>query len=121
MDVDLKIDTARDLCFDGDDIDCVAGIDLVKQRVVMDLRTFSTEPLMLLFDEGGTDYYNYILVDQPRTTLVEALFRSRILGDDDIERIAEFAMAVDTALRKVTVTFKAISTYGVVDASTVLP
>lgn len=122
MDVDLKIDsTTWDLIFDGDTIDCVAGLELVTQRVLIGLKTFAEEELLVVLEESGTDWWNTAFTDRPKTNLIEAMLRKRILDDEDIERIDSFTMTVDARLRSLTVSFVAISTYGPVVASTVLP
>ena len=122
-DVDLKIDlTTGDLAWDGDNLACVAGIELTTQRVITGLKTFAEEALLIIIDEnGGTPYWTVIFSDRYKANLVEAALRKRILDDEDIERLQSFTMTVDGRTRTLTVHFVAISTYGLIEASTVLP
>ena len=114
-DVDLKIDRATwDLCWDEDDpttLAMIAGIDLVQQRVEIALRTFLGE--WFLDEADGTDYWGKVFTDQPKTNLIEAMFRKRILDDEDIERLSSFSMTVDKRARSISISFDAVSTYGV--------
>lgn len=121
-DVSLKVDsTTRDLVWDsaGTSFEMVAGIELVTQRLIAGLRLFLGE--WYLDESAGMAYYRDVLVNAPKTSIIEALFRRGILADPDIERIDSFAMAVDKRSRRITVSFVAVSTYGVVAASTVFP
>jgi hypothetical protein len=43
------------------------------------------------------------------------MLRRQILLAEDIERLASFSMSIDRHIRKLTVTFVAISTYGVIN------
>ena len=121
-DVDFKVDvTTGDLAWDGDSISCVAGIELTTQRVLTGLKIFAEELLLIVMDDVGTPYWQMVLTDQPRTNLIEAMLRKRILDDEDIERLDTFTMTVDTRTRTLTVSFRAISIYGLVSAALVLP
>ena len=121
-DVDFKVDvTTGDLAWDGDSISCVAGIELTTQRVLTGLKIFAEELLLIVMDDVGTPYWQMVLTDQPRTNLIEAMLRKRILDDEDIERLDTFTMTVDTRTRTLTVSFRAISFYGLVSAALVLP
>ena len=117
-DVDFKVDvTTGDLAWDGDSISCVAGIELTPQRVLTGLKIFAEELLLIVMDDVGTPYWQKLLTDQPRTNLIEAMLRKRILDDEDIERLDTFTMTVDTRTRTLTVSFRAISIYGLVSGS----
>ena len=121
-DVSLKIDsTTRDLVWDsaGTSLAMVAGIELVQQRLISGLRLFLGE--WFLDETAGMAYYRDVLVNAPKTSIIEALFRRGILADPDIERIDSFAMSVDRRARKITVSFVAVSTYGVIAASEIFP
>lgn len=118
-DVDIKIDlTTGDIAWDGDELAMVAGIELVQQRVIIGLRTFLRE--WFLDESVGVDWWGTVFTDRPKTTFIEAMLRREILLDEDIERLASFSMVVDKRARQLTVTFVAISTYGVISASEVL-
>lgn len=119
MDVDIKIDSTGDITFSGDSLEMVAGIELVTQRIIIGLRTFVGE--WYADESEGTRWFQDVFTDQPKTNMVEAMLRKRILDDEDIESIASFSMVVDKSARTVAVYFTARSIYGTVSAETVMP
>lgn len=117
--LDFWLDADGDIALDGDDLVLVAGVELVTQRIIVGLRLFLGE--WFLEEEGGMPYWRDVLCDQPKSALVEAMFRRAILADEDIERIDEFTMTADKTYRRVTVDFRATSRWGVVNVSEVFP
>lgn len=118
--IDLKLDTAsHDLVVENYDLALVAGIDEVSQHLLVGLRLFLGE--WYLDEEAGIPYYRDIMVSAPNSKVIAALLRMDILGDSDIEAIAEFNMTIDRSLRHLDVDFRAVSRVGVVDVASLLP
>lgn len=118
-DIDLALGTDRDISVEDGDLKLCAGVELVTQRVIVGLRLFLGE--WFADEEAGTPYYRDVLVDQPKSNLVEAMFRRQILTDADIERIDSFTFETDRRYRQCRVTFSATSSQGKVNASEVFP
>lgn len=118
--LDLRLDaTTDDIYLDGDDLALLTGVDLVKQRIIVGLRLFLGE--WFLEESGGMAYWRDVLCDQPKSNLVEAMFRRAILADEDIERLDSFSMTTDTRYRSVSVEFSAVSSQGRIQVSEVFP
>lgn len=117
-DLDLRI-VDNDIAFDGEDLDMVAGVELVAQRVIIGLKTYAGE--WFADETAGTRWFQDVFTDQPRSTIIEAMLRKQILDDEDIESLTSFSMVIDARARSVTVDFSARSTYGHIEADTLLP
>lgn len=116
--IDLKLDTAHDLVVTDYDLELVAGADEVAQHLLVGLRLFWGE--WYLDDEAGVPYYRDVLINAPKSRVIDALFRQEILADADIEALTEFTLAIDRATRHLDVAFRAVSSVGVVDVEAVI-
>jgi len=116
--IDLKLD-GRDIGVEDHDLSLVTGVDRVKQRLLVGQRLFRGEDY--LYPESGIPYWTQILTDQPRTSTIEAIFRQDILNDGEIDSITSFSMSDERATRSLTITYKAVSSEGVVNVDEVFP
>lgn len=118
--LDLYLDTTgHDLEVDGLDLRLVAGVDEVIQHLKVGLKLLTGE--WYLDDLAGMPYFRELFVDAPNSRAIETIFRQEILGDPDVERLAEFSLALDRATRHLDVAFRAISSVGEVEVSAVFP
>jgi len=119
-DLDLRFTNEWDmqLTADGDPVLC-AGVDLVRQRLIMGLKLFLGEYYLDI--SKGMPWYQYVLTDQPKTNVIEALFRAKILEDDEITKITSFSMSIEKPTRTLRVSFSAQSALGVINVSEIFP
>ncbi len=118
-DIDLALGTNRDISLDGYDLKINAGIDLITQRILIGLRLFYGE--WFYTPDEGMPYYRDVLVNAPKTTMIEALFRRSILADSDILSLTEFSMTTDRNIRRINVQFTGVSSQGNIVAKDILP
>ena len=66
--------------------------------------------------EAGTPYFQQIFTKPANLANIESIFKSRILGTPEVERLLEFSMDYEgNSTRKLTVSFSAETTYGIID------
>jgi hypothetical protein len=119
IDLALSADT-NDLTFDSrGDLALIAGVDVVAQLLKVGFRLFRGE--WYLDTDAGMPYYTHVLVNAPKSRVIEALFRQEILSSPGIERISDFKMEIDRRTRKLSVSFETVSDQGVVAVSEVFP
>ena len=118
-DIDLALGTGRDISVVDGDLAICSGLELIAQRVIVGLRLFLGEDLV--YPADGIPYYRDVLVNAPRTSAIEALFRRSILSDPDVLSLTSFGMSADKHSRTVSVKFSAVSAQGIVNAEALLP
>lgn len=118
--IDLKLGADdHDLVVENYDLALVAGADEVSQHLLVHLRLFYGE--WYLDETAGMPYYREFFVAAPNTRVIETLIRQVILGDEDIEAIDEFELEFAGPSRHLDVSFRAVSSVGIVDVSAVVP
>lgn len=66
--------------------------------------------------QAGTPYFQQIFTKPANLANIESIFKTRILGTPEVERLLEFSMDYEGgSVRKLTVSFSAETTYGVID------
>lgn len=126
MAIDILLDSlTNDIQFENFKLKAVSGADLVKQRLLVRLRTFKGE--WFLDTEEGIPYYRNILVKAPLRESVEAIFRSAILQTEgvlDFDRgsdgVAAFALDYDNGTRNLTLVFSVKSEFGVINVNEII-
>lgn len=87
---DLALDNQNDIGVENSDLKQIAGVDVVKQRLLIRLRLFYGE---WLYDEdAGIPYWRDVLTSAPKSRMVEAVFRREILAAPEIELLLEFSI-----------------------------
>lgn len=101
-----------DIFFEGGDLATLDGADAVTQHVQQRLWTFRGEWFL---DTGvGIPYYQDVLTKSPNPRVIEGLFQAEIIQTPGIVELTAFTMDFVRASRKLTASFKAISTDGAV-------
>ena len=66
--------------------------------------------------QAGTPYFQQIFTKPVNLANIESIFKARILGTPEVERLIEFSMDYEGASsRKLTISFSAETTYGTID------
>ena len=117
--LDLALGTDRDISVESDDLKLVAGVDLIAQRLIVGLRMFLGE--WFLTPNDGMPWYQSVLINSPKSNVIEAMFRQHILADGDIESIRSLALTIDKRTRKLTADFEAVSGEGTVSVKDIFP
>lgn len=66
--------------------------------------------------QAGTPYFQQIFTKPANLANIEPIFKTRILGTPEVERLLEFSMDYEGgSVRKLTVSFSAETSYGVID------
>jgi hypothetical protein len=116
--IDLKLND-HDVVVENYDLVLVAGVDEVAQHIEVGLKLFLGE--WYLDENAGMPYYRDVFIANPKTRIVESVFRQEILSDNDIERIDAFELSINRATRKLDVEFECTSSVGVVNVESVFP
>lgn len=70
--------------------------------------------------QSGTPYFQQIFTKPVNLANIESIFKSRILNTPEVETLTEFSMEYEGgAIRKLTVSFSAETTYGVINSQEV--
>lgn len=102
-----------DVVIENGDLVLVEGLQEITQNVLQNLRTFFNE--WFLDTTIGVPYFQQILVKNPDQGKVDALLIQAILSTPGIIQLLQYSSTIDTGARKLTVSFKALSTSGIVD------
>lgn len=120
--------TDGDITFSNGDIDLVAGVDQVKQELLILLKLFREE--WFADTDAGVPYYQQILdrtpapdgtQQAPSSQLIESTFRAEILSVDSVEAITLFDLVISNTTRHATIDFVCSTSEGVVSVSEVFP
>lgn len=96
----------------------INGGDEVVQLLRQRLKTFLGE--WFLDTRMGVPYFQEIFKKNPSPIAVEAAFKNVILATPGVLELSEFSLDIDSSLRELTVTLKAVGTDGIIDFSEVL-
>lgn len=104
---DLLIgDTGNNLQIINFDLAFTGATDVyAAQKIRLKLSIFANE--WYLNNTIGIDYFNNVLIKDPDINLIEDIFKTKILEMPEIQELISFEQEFDTALRKLTTTFKA--------------
>jgi len=89
----------------------------VVQHVRSRLQFFRGEWFLDL--EAGTPWFQDVFTKPANLGLVESIIKSRILDTNNVESLTAFSMEFDSIERVLTVSFTAVTTFGVIDNVTV--
>ena len=113
---DLKLDSAGDITKDGFDFALITGDDEIAQRLQIKLRTFRND--WFLDTSFGIPYYQSVLKKNPDTNVIEAVFKSAILGVEGVASIERLEFFYNTP-RSLTVEFTVRTVNGTTVGGTV--
>lgn len=117
MDLMMDLPTGE-LVLSNGDLALITGSDAVLQDIHRRLRTFLGE--WFLDIEAGVPYYQDILKKNPNPQVVATVIQNAILGTLGVIELQEFDSQLDSTARQLTVTFKALTTEGVINYSEIL-
>jgi hypothetical protein len=110
--IDLLLDTTtHDLYYANYDLATVEGIDYVRQKLKIRLQFFYGE--WFLDNTEGVKLFDNVFVKNPNLRLVASLFKTVILETRGVLSLIEYTQVFDKALRKLTITFRVNTRYGV--------
>lgn len=118
---DLKLDpVTHELVVDTFDLVFLDGIDRVQQQIRIRLQFFKGEWFLDL--DFGVPWFQDILgVKPPPITRAESAIREAILGVPDVASIERFSIDYLGSGRELQVSFRAKTTFGIVELAEVFP
>lgn len=115
LDLDPSSPTYGDIKIVNGNVLMVDGKDAILQHVLQRLKTFREE--WFLDITVGVPYLQQILVKNPNLSHVDGLLQDEIMGTPGVVGLLAYSSEVNTALRQLSVSFKAQTTDGIVDYS----
>lgn len=108
----------HDLLIQDGDLLLIDNAERVAQQIKIKLRSFLGE--WFLDTTYGVPYWEEILVKSPSLDHVRNILRQQILDVDGVSAVNSIELSLDRQSRKLTVTFEAQTTYGLVTDREVL-
>jgi hypothetical protein len=118
MDIRLNPET-WDLDFSGGDLSFTTGLERTEQFLRQRLSFFLAE--WFLDESEGIDYFDRVLVKNPRVEELDAIFKSTILDTPGVLELLEFDLELDGSSRAAFLSFRARSTEGEIAFSEEIP
>lgn len=119
--IDIAIDvqsediTYRDIVITNGDLVLVSGTDAIEQHILQRLSTFLGE--WFLDNTIGVPYFQSILVKNPDQGRIDSILIDKIRQTPGVEKLLAYSSTPDFINRRVSITFKAKTTTGIVDYS----
>ena len=107
---DIALDSDGDLLIENNSLVLVKGDDAIVQHLTIRFRFFLGE--WFLDTRLGIPYFREILIKNPDLSRVRGIFRQVVLTTPGIESLVEFGLDFESAIRKLTVNFRARKTDG---------
>jgi hypothetical protein len=114
--LDIALNSTHDVDTSRVDFTLVADADQVRQQLLIKLKLWKGE--WFLDTEFGTPYIPSILGKQLTLSGAIAALRKSILEVEGVRRIVEFNYDFSNSTRKLSVTFTADTTFGIVEVAT---
>lgn len=108
--MDIKLTSSWDIAIENDTIVLVDGLDAIAQDVRARLQFFLGE--WFLDRRVGMPYFEKVLGQKPRLSVVKALFRKAILTTPGVQAVNDLTVAYDGTSRRMDVAFRATTTEG---------
>ena len=112
---DIKLGTSGDIDLTNGAVSLTSGVTSASQRIAQRLRFFYSE--WFLDRTRGVPYIQQVFVKRPNPVVIDAIFKNEILADPAVIELKQFALDLDTATRVLTITFKALTSDGLIDFS----
>lgn len=109
---DLKLNSQHDLLLKENRLVLTDGMNAIAQRIKIVLLTFAGE--WFLDISQGLPYFDEILVKNPNSTRIYAIFRRQIARVRGVKRVINLTLSVDRKSRSLIVEFEAESVEGVI-------
>jgi len=116
---DIKLDSSGDIDTSQPDLQQTTGVDAIKQHIKQRLKTFYNEWFLDL--RRGLPYFQHILVKNPDPVVVDSAFKRQILDTLGVLELIAFNIDVDISTRVMTLSFKALTSEGIIDFSEEVP
>lgn len=101
---DLRLDpTTGDLDVSGGTLHLTSGTEAIEQSIKIRLQFFKGE--WFLDPTAGVDYFGEVLVKNPDTNAVAALFRAKILETPGVASVDSLKLDYDSQARTLSITF----------------
>jgi len=107
---DIALDSDGDILIQNDSLVLVEGDDAIVQHLTIRFRFFLGE--WFLDSRLGIPYFSEIFVKNPDLSRVRGIFRQVVLTTPSIDSLIEFGLQFESAIRKLTVSFRARKTDG---------
>ena len=112
--VDLALDeTSWDIYTENRDLAVVSGIDAIKQNLRQRFQTFLGENEYDI--SAGIPYFQDIFKKNPDPILVRSAFVDVAVETPGVLELTNLELDLDKSTRELTITFRAITTSGIVD------
>lgn len=112
--MDLALDNSTgDLRLTNGDLDFVEEDEAIAQYLRQKLRLNLAE--WFLDESAGVPYNDQILVKNPKTVVIDAVFKNQILSTPGVLELLEYAAELDGPTRTLSLTFKVRGQRGVID------
>jgi hypothetical protein len=108
--MDIKLDSSHDIAIENDDLVLLDGVDAIGQEVSIRLQFFLGE--WFLDARVGLPYYEKILGQKPRISVVTSIFRESILSTPGILTVTDLEIDFTGATRALSVSFFADTVEG---------
>ena len=107
---DIKLDDNNDIAIENNDIVLITAVDEVRQRLLVNLRTFKGEWFLDL--EMGIPYYQDILKKNIDINVIETILKDAILASPGVLELLDFSLELDNSNRHLDVNFTARASEG---------
>lgn len=111
---DFKLDTNGDLAIENNSFVLLEGLEAIAQDLRIRLKFFLGE--WFLDTRQGMPYFEKIFTDDPKPNLsvVKSIFRKALLLTPGVLNVTDLVINFDGQIRKATLSFKAVTSEGVI-------
>ena len=107
---DILLDDNDEIVIDKLDFTIIDSLDYLRQKLKIRLRFFLGEYYLDI--NKGIPFFDRILIKNPDIDDVESIFKAEILGTKGVKELTSFDMNFDTTKRQLSISFKALTTAG---------
>lgn len=118
--MDLLLDTTTyDLTMKNGDLVLSEGLEAIQQNLKQRLQIFLTE--WFLDETQGIDFIDSVLVKNPRSVVIDTIFKDQILATPGVLELLEYSASLNGPTRVLSIRFKVRCEEGVIDFDETLP
>lgn len=119
MAYDIAMDMSTgDLVLQNSDLLLIDNVERVAQQITITLRFWRGEWFLATAD--GVPYLEYILVKNPNANHIRQILIDKIMSVDGVQQVTDMDLNFDTHNRRLSVSYAAQTTYGLVTKREVL-
>lgn len=115
--MDLRLDTDGDLLLDNGELELNAGLGSIRQHLAIRLKFFLGE--WFLDTGAGVPYFQEVFVDRVNLSAMEAVFKSAITATPGVIELQAFTL--DFSGRTLTINFRALTDFGILNFTEEVP